>query len=135
MTKMIPAAATTWWINVSIEGARQINSGGSSCHRWNGLFVLGGAALAGRRHADGGRVGRAPRRLAGADRRRSPWRWAPACSRRSSTSPRRFPADRVTDRIPWLVSWRCCWACASRPPSPGWARWENRLLLTVLALD
>jgi hypothetical protein len=50
-------------------------------------------------------------------------------------APPSFPPIEVTDRIPWLVAVAMLLGvCESVRPSPGWARWENRLLLTVLAL-
>jgi hypothetical protein len=46
-----------------------------------------------------------------------------------------FPPVEVTDRIPWIVAAAMLLGlCESVRPSPGWARWENRLLLTALVL-
>lgn len=50
-------------------------------------------------------------------------------------APPHFPPIEVTDRIPWLVlAATLLGLCESIRPSPGWARWENRLLLTLLAM-
>jgi hypothetical protein len=50
-------------------------------------------------------------------------------------APPAFPPIEVTDRIPWLVALAMLLGvCESVRPSPGWARWENRLLLTLLTL-
>jgi hypothetical protein len=46
-----------------------------------------------------------------------------------------FPPIDVTDRIPWLVLTALLLGlCESIRPAPGWARWENRLLLVLLTL-
>jgi hypothetical protein len=46
-----------------------------------------------------------------------------------------FPPIEVTHRIPWLVlAATLLGLCESVRPSPGWARWENRLLLILLTL-
>jgi hypothetical protein len=46
-----------------------------------------------------------------------------------------FPPVEVTDRIPWLVlAALLLGICESIRPSPGWARWENRMLLILLAM-
>jgi hypothetical protein len=46
-----------------------------------------------------------------------------------------FPPVDVTDRIPYLVlAATLLGLCEALRPAPGWARWENRLLLTLLVL-
>jgi len=46
-----------------------------------------------------------------------------------------FPPIDVNDRVPWLVLAAVLLGlCESIHPSPAWARWENRLLLAVLAV-
>jgi hypothetical protein len=45
------------------------------------------------------------------------------------------PPIDVTDRLPWLVGLvMVLGLLESTHPSPGWARWENRLLVAVVAL-
>src|SRR4051794_32643474 len=49
--------------------------------------------------------------------------------------PLSFPPLEVTERIPYLVlAATLLGLCESIRPAPGWARWENRLLLTLLTL-
>jgi hypothetical protein len=50
-------------------------------------------------------------------------------------APPAFPPVEVTDRIAWLVGAAMLLGfCESVRPAPGWARWENRLLLTIVTL-
>jgi len=89
MTKMIPAVGDDVWINVSIEGARQINSGGSSMSPLEmALFVLVVPALAAAVMLTAAGWAGARAGLAGSGQAAVALAWAPACSRRSSTSPR-----------------------------------------------
>jgi hypothetical protein len=49
--------------------------------------------------------------------------------------PHQFPPIDVTDWIPVIVlTAMLLGVCESLRPSPGWARWENRLLLALLVL-
>jgi hypothetical protein len=46
-----------------------------------------------------------------------------------------FPPIEVTDRIPWLVGLLMLLGLLeSTHPSPGWARWKDRLLVAILVL-
>jgi hypothetical protein len=46
-----------------------------------------------------------------------------------------FPPIEVTDRVPWLAAASALLGLLeSARPAPGWARWENRLLLTALVM-
>jgi hypothetical protein len=50
-------------------------------------------------------------------------------------APPAYPPIDVTDRIPGLVlAATLLGVCEALCPSPGWARWENRVLLTLLVL-
>jgi hypothetical protein len=60
---------------------------------------------------------------------------AGAIAAQVGNAPPAFPPIEVTDRIPWLVVAAVLLGlCESVRPSPGWARWENRLLLTLLTM-
>jgi hypothetical protein len=60
---------------------------------------------------------------------------AGAVAAQLGNAPPAFPPVEVTDRIPWLVLAAVLLGlCESLRPSPGWARWENRLLLAVLTI-
>jgi hypothetical protein len=60
---------------------------------------------------------------------------AGAIAAQVGNAPPAFPPIEVTDRIPWLVLAAVLLGlCESVRPSPGWARWENRLLLTLLTM-